>query len=281
MSHLPHTSQNPKPRTARQKLPFFYLPFLLCVLFLTPLLFTACQNSKKNIPPNPLPGRAMEQVIQARTSKNMVSPVTTYGPNGEEIITPVFSWPPGFLRVAWLPLYTQVPTGGSIQDLDSIFRAECSKVLPLEVIQISRAEMMRLLGEQAIASTDIIPAHFVRQLQEKYAIQGIIFTDLTVYRPYRPINIGVRAKLVQVPYMEILWSADGILDSAEPGIASSALNFAQRNLRGPETGMAQVILQSPRRYAAFAANALYGTLPGQLYGVSPKPDPTPTPKPGR
>jgi hypothetical protein len=223
----------------------------------------------------------MEQVIQARTSKNMVSPITTYGPNGEVITTEVFSWPPGFLRIAWLPIHSQIPTGNSLQDLDSIFRAECSKVLPLEVVQISRAEMMRLLGQESIASTDIIPAQFVRELQQKYAIQGIVFTDLTVYRPYRPINIGVRGKLVQVPHLEILWSADGILDSAEPGIASSALNFAQRNLRGPQTGMAEVILQSPRRYAAFVANALYGTLPGQLYGVSPKPDPTPTPKPRR
>ena len=244
----------------------FFPLFRVAVLLLGLLALSGCETaaSKKAHAPQPLPGRSAKQAIQSRqnpvlfTGKTIVPPGDSGPPAPAP--APAFAWPPGFDRVAALPIYSPTPTGDAIQDIDEIFRAELSKLLPLEVVNVSRADLLTTIGEGQIASTAVIPLKLVQFLQKKYAVQGIVFTDMPVYRPYRPMNIEG---------MQVLWSANGILDSAEPGIAASALQYAERNLRGPGTGGAQLILQSPRRYAAFVANGLYGTLP------SPTPSPTP------
>ncbi|MEI6034841.1 MAG: hypothetical protein WCS65_11255 [Verrucomicrobiae bacterium] len=236
------------------------------VLLLAIFALSGCETaaSKKARAPQPLPGRSSKQAIQSRHNPAMLtgkSNVIPEDPNSPPP-PPVFAWPEGFDRVAALPIYSTTPTGGAIQDLDEIFRGELSKLLPFEVVPISRAELIPIIGENQIASTSIIPPKLVQYLKTKYAVQGIVFTDMPLYRPYRPINIAVRSKLAQTSDMQILWSASGILDSSEPGIAASALQYADRNLHGPGSGDSQLILQSPRRYAAFVANGLYGTLPG-------------------
>jgi hypothetical protein len=248
--------------------------FRVAVIFLGLLALPGCETaaSKKSKIPQPLPGRSAEQAIQSRQSPALFTGKTSLAPNsaGAAAPAPAFAWPPGFDRVAALPICSTTPTGGAIQDLDEIFRAELSKLLPLEVVTVSRADLLATIGEAQIDSTTVIPLKLVQFLQKKYAVQGIVFTDMPVYRPYRPINIGVRSKLVQISDMRVLWSASGILDSAEPGIAASALQYAEQNLHGPGGGGSQLVLQSPRRYAAFVANGLYGTLP------SPHPSPSAT-----
>jgi hypothetical protein len=251
--------------------------FRAAAIFLGLLAMPGCESaaSKKSKAPQPLPGRSANQAIQSRQNPALFAGKTSLAPDsaGAPAPAPAFAWPQGFNRVAALPIYSTAPTGGAIQDLDEIFRAELSKLIPLEVVTVSKADLLATIGEAQIASTAVIPLKLVQFLQKKYAVQGIVFTDMPVYRPYRPINIGVRSKLVQIPDMQVLWSASGILDSAEPGIAASALQYAERNLHGPGGGEAQLILQSPRRYAAFVANGLYGTLP------SPPPAPGETKKP--
>jgi len=252
-------------RHAGQDLPGCFFRLATGVLLLGLVSLTGCEFPafKKAKAPQPLPGRSAKQAIQSRENPALFTGKTSVIPANDKAPPPppVFAWPPGFDRVVALPIYSSTPTGGAIHDLDEIFRSELSKVLALEVVGISRADLLAALGEEQFASTAIIPQKLVQFLQDKYAVQGIVFTDMPVYRPYRPINIAVRSKLVQIPGMQILWSANGILDSAEPGIAAAALQYAERNLHGPGGGAAQLILQSPRRYAAFVANGLYGTLP--------------------
>ena len=256
-------SDHGKRRIAERLSPCFLL--MAGILFLWLLGMSGCETaaSKKARAPQPLPGRSAKQAIQSKQNPSLYEG-KSYVPNakGEIVPVPVFAWPPGFERVAALPIFNNTPTGGTLDALDEIFHSELSKVLPLEVVIVSRAELLDALGEEQFASTAIIPQKLIQYLKDKYAVQGVVFTDMPVYRPYRPINIAVRAKLVQIPDMQILWSASGILDSGEPGIAASALQYAERNLHGPCGGAAQLVLQSPRRYAAFVANGLYGTIPG-------------------
>lgn len=243
-------------------------------LFLSLLALSGCETSesKRNKVPQPPPGRSATQAIQSKHNPALFTGKPVVNPDqGLPLPQPSFAWPAGFVRVAMLPIYITTPTGGALDDLDEIFRAEMSKLLPLEVVTVSRADLLAALGEKQISSTAVIPQKLVQYLQAKYAVQGIVFTDMPVYRPYRPINIAVRSKLVQVSDMEMLWSASGVMDSAEPGIAASASQYAERNLHGTGKNGAQLILQSPRRYAAFVANGLYGTVPepGQTSGPQP------------
>lgn len=239
--------------------------FLFLTIFC--LVLAGCENGKQTRKngvdaPNPPHGRSADTAIKSQTSADFSGGKTIHDPNAGMPAAP-FDWPPNFVRIAMLPIYTRVPTAGALTDLDEIFRAELAKALPLEIVTVSRLDLLAAIGVEQIESTSIIPQKLIQFLQAKYAVQGVVFTDMPVYRPYRPINIGVRSKLVHIPSMDIMWSADGILDSAEPGIAASAVAFALGNLKAPGKGSPDVILQSPRRYAAFVAHGLYGTIPGQ------------------
>ncbi len=250
--------------------------------------FFGCAGGKDSqrsgaVAPNPPHGRSADTAIKSQMAPSLSAPgkgAVSHDPNSGLPAAP-FDWPPDFVRVAMLPIYTRVPTAGAVNDLDEIFRAELAKALPLEIVQISRSEMLAVVGAEQIESTSIVPQKLIQHLQAKHAVQGVVFTDMPLYRPYRPITIGVRSKLVHIPSMDIMWSADGILDSAEPGIAASAVTYALGNLKAPGKGAADVILQSPRRYAAFVAHGLYGTMPGQspTPGQTNNPQYAPQPKP--
>lgn len=182
-------------------------------------------------------------------------------------------WPHGMRRLAVLPIYSTRPIDQTQRDMDGIFRAELSKVVKYEIVQVSRADMASLINRESVSSSEIIPASVVSMLRQKYGADAVLFTDFTLFRPYRPLAIGVRAKIVDIKTMEILWMADGILDSAEPDVSQLATDFSDSGLqmsyisskipkgRQREQGSGnQIILQSPRLYAGFVAHEAFATL---------------------
>jgi hypothetical protein len=172
-------------------------------------------------------------------------------------------WLPPGSRVVMLPIYSTEMLGGAQRDMDATFRAQLTPALPYEIVSISRPELERILGRAQISSTEAIPPETLRALRDKYAANAVLFTDITLYHPYRPIAIGVRTKLVSVDSLQILWAADRVVDSAEPATAEEAVRFADPNTKATSDRANQVILQSPRRFAGFVAHEIYSTLPPQ------------------
>ena len=176
-------------------------------------------------------------------------------------------WPEGMRRLAVLPIHTSRPIGESERDMDGIFRGELSKVVKCEIVHLSRQEMGSILNREAVSSAEI------RVLKLKYGADAVLFTDFTTFRPYRPLAIGVRTKIIDLKTMEVIWMADGIVDSAEPEVADAAARFADAGFRmryvsptiakGRERELAsgsQVLLQSPRFFAAFVAHEAFSSL---------------------
>jgi len=163
--------------------------------------------------------------------------------------------------------------------MDAVFRGELGKFLRLEVVQVSRTEMLGLCNAEQISSTEAISPEFLRMVRDKYAADAILFTEFTVFRPYRPIVIGVRSKLVEVPSMRLLWMSEGVVDSADPVVAMAASKYSQSSMRvrvmtpkAPKkvdkpkegsSGSNQIVLQSPRMFGGFVAHQMYSTLPPQ------------------
>lgn len=172
-----------------------------------------------------------------------------------------------------LPIHTDKEISQTQRDMDGVFRGEFMKAVPFEVVEIPRSEMLVLTGREAVPSYERVPEQLIRALKSKYGADAVVFTDFTLFRPYRPLAIGVRSKVVNLANMDILWMASGVLDSAEPGVAESAMLFGDTGLemryvsrtvaKGREREKAsgnQIILQSPRLYAGFVANQAYESL---------------------
>jgi hypothetical protein len=64
--------------------------------------------------------------------------------------------------------------------MDGIFRAELSKVVKYEIVQVSRTDMASLINREAVSSSEIIPSSVIAMLRQKYGADAVLFTDFTL-----------------------------------------------------------------------------------------------------
>lgn len=167
-------------------------------------------------------------------------------------------------RVVLLPV-----AGGSIAPAESaailvpLFAAELQKQNRFEVVPLTREECLSRFRLEEIASTTAMPAGLMSQLRREYAADGVILIDLTAYKPYRPLAIGLRAKLVSTEGdARVLWAFDEVFSATDPKVANSARrHFSESDRHGVPADFTHAVLQSPSRFASYAAAEMFATLP--------------------
>lgn len=244
---------------------FRFFPAALIAGLAVAFVFPACTNSNSRTLHDKSNASAKTGRIKRISEPSMTAP--------PQPVSSGVVWPAGMRRLAVLPIYANRPIDDVQRDMDGIFRGELSKVVKYEIVQVPRSEMLQLTSNEAISSSSIISADVVKSLRQKHAADAVMFIDFTVFRPYRPIAIGVRAKIVDLRNMEVIWVADGILDTAEPDVAALATQFAGLGLNVPYISPTipkgkdreaasgnQIILQSPRLFAGFVAHEAFASL---------------------
>jgi len=171
------------------------------------------------------------------------------------------------LRVAVLPLAGDVQPPDALHEMDKTFLAEFNKAQMFEGTGVTRAEMVEMTRQEQISSVEAIPTELITLLRQKYDVDAVLFTDITHYRPYRPIAISVRTKLVSLGNQGVLWAIDSTFDSQEPGVAAAARTFGKLTGQNQMNVMAADsagVLLSPMRFARFVAREIFSTLPARL-----------------
>ena len=117
-------------------------------------------------------------------------------------------------------------------------------------------------GVQRVSSTNSLPNNFLSIIEAKTQANGVLFTEILNYSPYRPISVSVRSKLVDLKSGELMWAVDEIIDSGHASVQLSASMFQNssqvRALSQKTSGSA---LQSPRTFLKFAASSIFSTMP--------------------
>lgn len=146
--------------------------------------------------------------------------------------------------------------------LDGVITTALQEQQRFEVVPLPRAECQRLFGAAEFSSTAALPHGMIEQLATRYAVDAVLFTDITAYQPYRPQAIGLRSKLATVRDVRLLWTFDEIISASDPAVANSARRrpVVSAQGRGP-VDLSPGTLLSPSRYAAFAAGEMFRTLP--------------------
>ncbi len=186
-----------------------------------------------------------------------------------EAFTPTNLYPterlPAYMvRVAVLPLHYPDPDSALFEYVDETFHHELAKQRLFETIVVTPEKMKDLFGSSRLHSAAELPENFLSTIASATGANGALFVDLHGYRPYRPLSLGVRAKLVDLRSADFLWAIDETFDSARAEIQKSA-NLFQRssqvhNLSGRTSGS---VLSSPRAFAKYVAATTYSTLPAR------------------
>jgi len=175
---------------------------------------------------------------------------------------PIERLPKYFNRVAVMPCYHSDDSSDVLNFSDEIFLKELSKVGVFEVVPVDPSFCHSNFGKERISSSESLPENFLKVLIEEFGANGVMFIDLHSYKPFRPISIGVRAKLVDLKSGQFMWAVDESLDAGDASVMVSA-NLFQRSkyVQSISQKTNNSIIQSPRLFTQFTAHLLFNTLP--------------------
>lgn len=166
-------------------------------------------------------------------------------------------------RVILLPLAGgSVASPESVSALDPVLIAALQLQNRFEVVPLTREECRRYFQNDEISSVSAIPANLLSVLKREYAADAVLFVDLTVYRAYHPLAIGLRAKLATLEEAHLVWTFDTVFSADDPAVADNAVRFLKsRDQGGLPADLIAVDLESPVRFGTYASTAMFATLP--------------------
>ncbi len=127
---------------------------------------------------------------------------------------------------------------------------------------MNRVDCQRRFGAPEFSSASELPHNFMGEVARAYAVDAVLFVDLTVYQPYGQLAIGFRAKLATIKDVRLIWSFDDTFSTNDPSVVNGVRHFYLQDRPGqPPVDLTTAALQSPRRFAAYAADTMLSTLP--------------------
>lgn len=168
----------------------------------------------------------------------------------------------GLRRVVVLPIWAAHPVSTeSAAGFDEVFLNALQRERRFEVVALTREDCLRRFRREALPSSGALPTNLLGALKAEFAADGVMFLDLTVYSAYKPIAIGLRAKLASIDGARLVWAFDNVFATDEPAVANAARrHFLDRDKAVP-LDLTPAALQSPSRFAAYVAAATFATLP--------------------
>lgn len=174
-------------------------------------------------------------------------------------------FPGNFQRVVVLPCHYEHEDGKVLDYVDSVFRQELTKQRSFEPVFISRPELARMVGKTQLTPQEKLPENFLVRLISKHpGVDGVMFLEVFSYRPYKPLALGVRGKLVDLRSGDFIWAIDETFDAGNASVIVAAENFQQREQVTTFSRHSHgSVLSSPRAFAKYVADATFGTLPSR------------------
>ena len=175
---------------------------------------------------------------------------------------PIERLPNYFNRVITLPCYYPDENSEMLKYIDDIFHQELTQERIFETIRINTKQMKEYFGTERVSSSGELPESFLRTLEDRTSANGVLFVDLHSYRPYRPMSLGVRAKLVDIKTGEFMWAIDETFDAGHASVIVGSSIFQEKEqVRALSAKTSGSVLHSPRIFAKYVASTTFSTLP--------------------
>lgn len=191
--------------------------------------------------------------------------VPSYEPSNVFLEEPLL--PASLRRIAVLPMSSlteDAETEFGRDALAPVLMSELGRVRKFELVAVSADELRLLSGRAVWNPEDKLPLEFFEKLKEKYGVDAVLFSRLTLYRAYEPLAIGWRLKLVDADEPRILWAVDEVFDSRVPSVAAGAVRYAKENTDGGSSlSDPRSVMISARRFGEYTVNAVVHTIPGR------------------
>lgn len=169
----------------------------------------------------------------------------------------------GIRRVVLLPIWggTLAPVE-TLAALDPVVATALQQVNRFEVVTLSREESLRRFRAEAVSSAGALPHDLLLTLHREFGADAVMFVDVTTLNAYRPLALGLRAKLATIDGSRLVWTFDNVFSAEDPTVANAARHFyLESDRREVPADFTPTVLQSPSRFMAYAAATMFATLP--------------------
>ena len=168
---------------------------------------------------------------------------------------------PDSRRVAVLPVVADTEAQDGVETLASVLRAELGRTRLFETVEVSAAHLERLTGKGSWSAEDRLPVKFFELLREEVGCDAVLFARLTQFRPYPPVAVGWRLKLVSASEPMTIWSVDEVLDARDASVANGARRYQLGTRPAFQDSDSRSILLSPKEFGHYVTSTLLATLP--------------------
>lgn len=167
--------------------------------------------------------------------------------------------PPQIQRVLFVPVKSEHVGWKESARINEIFIAELRRSERFSVVEsdsklaLSKSNKRSSLDLKALAA-----------MAEQYDVQAILELKLTHFRAYKPLAIGVDARLFTLDpeKPEIVWALDSLFDAGQDSVALGARMHAQGyHQQVFPLASTYSSLSVPSRFAAYVAHTVFRTLP--------------------
>lgn len=162
-------------------------------------------------------------------------------------------------RVLLLPFEYTTDRDAVVDEVTEAFVVELRKVGSFEVV-VPAGDKSLLFLDQNVWTKGSVHFASALALRNKFDVDAIIFGNITHYRPYEPMLLGVKLSMVSTDTGDVVWSADGVFDSNENDVAELVKQYFESTHQKSSLYGWKLILLSMRRYSQFVANQLAETL---------------------
>jgi hypothetical protein len=148
--------------------------------------------------------------------------------------------------------------------MEPILRSELAKRKSFEWVSATPEQMKQWTGRLALSAEEKIPPQLLKQARESLGCDAVLFVRLTVYRPYKPPEIGWSMKLIDCKDARIWWAFDDVFDSGNGLVSNAARRYYQAEIRQSKPlSDSQSIFSSPRRFGQYSLDAVISTMPSR------------------
>jgi hypothetical protein len=162
-------------------------------------------------------------------------------------------------RTLLLPFEYDVDREAIIDEVTEAFAVELRKLGRFEVVLPADGRGTTAIN-QGIWSRGMVDVDTILALRNQYGADAIIFGNITHYRPYEPMLLGVKVGMFSTDSGLVVWSADGVYDSNENEVAEQVKQYFESTHQKNALYGWRLILLSMRRYSQFVANQITKTL---------------------
>ncbi len=178
------------------------------------------------------------------------------------------AWLPDTIRrVAVLPVSTSLSddmTPESLRQIDGFVGDAVAQTEMFEIVRVTPQQMKSLTGRPSWSVDEKLPPNFFELLNDQLGCEAVMFSELTVFKPYKPVVMGWKLHLIDSHTPHVWWASDLVFDSGNQAVANSAVKFSQENLsEGFKGASSETILLSPSRFGQYTLAASLGTLQGR------------------